>query len=513
MHAAPVTHVLVTPGTAFVVTGSRDGRLKFWKKRPEGIEFVKQFRAHTCPLASLAVSPDGLYLASCGVDGSCNLFDVINFDMIQMFKLPSPAVCAAWLPRQGQPLLLVCGDSQGRAHIVDRSKSPETAISTLVVHQSYMTTLTYVSGLECLLSTDAKGLIELWVPNGNLWAPPKGLSFTSKSSTDLYMLCKAKTFARSVAVSPDGSKAAFLCMDDKLRILILASGRLQCTYDESSGAQKSPGKCEASDAARRAVVHEQVRSECAAAVQNGLPQRNGSGSLCWDESSQLLLIPSMWGIKVLSTVDHRLLRIIGGAESDRYASLALFQGRVSANLDLGDAVTENTLPDDPTLFATSFSNSSVRFFLFSRRLPIVSEEENTGGRDVLNERPTDDVGSSASAPVIAAIPEVCVLHTSLGDIRLRLFPKLTPQTYDNFSGLVNKGYYDGLEFHRVIRGFMIQTGDPSGDGSGGESLWYPKTLIHQFILIRLTKVLSLDSGEENFKMSFGRICFTIGRGR
>lgn len=50
-------------------------------------------------------------------------------------------------------------------------------------------------------------------------------------------------------------------------------------------------------------------------------------------------------------------------------------------------------------------------------------------------------------------------------------PDVAPKTCENFVGLIEKGYYDGIIFHRVIKGFMIQSGDPTGTGSGGESLW------------------------------------------
>eukprot|EP00897_Mesotaenium_endlicherianum_P008459 jgi/Mesen1/7641/ME000004S07910 len=64
-----------------------------------------------------------------------------------------------------------------------------------------------------------------------------------------------------------------------------------------------------------------------------------------------------------------------------------------------------------------------------------------------------------------------VMHTSKGEIRLELFASECPKTVENFVALSKKGYYDGLTFHRVIKGFMIQGGDPSGDGTGGASIW------------------------------------------
>lgn len=66
---------------------------------------------------------------------------------------------------------------------------------------------------------------------------------------------------------------------------------------------------------------------------------------------------------------------------------------------------------------------------------------------------------------------VAVLETSQGVIEIKLFPDVAPKTCENFVGLVKKGYYNGLIFHRVIPGFMIQGGDPTGTGRGGESLW------------------------------------------
>lgn len=65
--------------------------------------------------------------------------------------------------------------------------------------------------------------------------------------------------------------------------------------------------------------------------------------------------------------------------------------------------------------------------------------------------------------------EIAVLETSMGTIRIRLFPEEAPKTVQNFKDLIQKGYYNGLTFHRVIEDFMIQGGDPNGDGTGGKS--------------------------------------------
>lgn len=66
------------------------------------------------------------------------------------------------------------------------------------------------------------------------------------------------------------------------------------------------------------------------------------------------------------------------------------------------------------------------------------------------------------------------LVTTEGDITVKLFPKYAPLAVENFLTHAKEGYYDGVLFHRVINDFMIQAGDPKGDGTGGESIWKGK---------------------------------------
>lgn len=67
--------------------------------------------------------------------------------------------------------------------------------------------------------------------------------------------------------------------------------------------------------------------------------------------------------------------------------------------------------------------------------------------------------------------KIAVIHTNMGDISVRLFAELVPMTVENFVTHAKNGYYNGIIFHRVINNFMIQGGDPTGTGRGGESIW------------------------------------------
>lgn len=72
------------------------------------------------------------------------------------------------------------------------------------------------------------------------------------------------------------------------------------------------------------------------------------------------------------------------------------------------------------------------------------------------------------------VTDTVILKTSMGDITVDLYGNSAPKTVENFIGLASAGYYNGLTFHRVIPDFMIQGGDPDGNGTGGESVFGDK---------------------------------------
>lgn len=66
------------------------------------------------------------------------------------------------------------------------------------------------------------------------------------------------------------------------------------------------------------------------------------------------------------------------------------------------------------------------------------------------------------------------LDTTMGSFTIELYPNHAPKACRNFTELSRKGYYDGVSFHRIIKDFMVQGGDPTGTGRGGESIFGDK---------------------------------------
>jgi cyclophilin family peptidyl-prolyl cis-trans isomerase len=85
--------------------------------------------------------------------------------------------------------------------------------------------------------------------------------------------------------------------------------------------------------------------------------------------------------------------------------------------------------------------------------------------------PSSSAGSVSWDGTLLSGKHTVVLKTSKGDITIELDADLAPKTVTNFVTLAKSGYYNNLTFHRVIPGFMIQGGDPSGNGTGGRSIY------------------------------------------
>jgi len=97
-------------------------------------------------------------------------------------------------------------------------------------------------------------------------------------------------------------------------------------------------------------------------------------------------------------------------------------------------------------------------------------EKTLAGKKAV-EPPAAVPGGKEKAVTLDPKEEIAVIETALGSFKLRFYPDAAPKAVENFKGLAKKGYYNGVIFHRVIDGFMIQGGDPEGTGSGGQSIW------------------------------------------
>jgi peptidylprolyl isomerase domain and WD repeat-containing protein 1 len=470
MHRDHVTHTAVSRKD-FFITASKDGHVKFWKKKPEGVEFVKHFRAHVGPVTGLAVSRDGTLLCTSSLDKTLKIFDITGFDMINMITLPFvPGVCE-WVTQKttGRPLVAVANAEGPEIYLYSINPDVENDVPTpkhvIRIHSAPVRLMKSNESFETVVSVDAKGIVEYWSTNDFAF-PASTVKFAFKTDTDLYEFAKRKTLPVSLEFSPDGLLFATMSHDRQVRIFRFMTGKISRTYNEALSvfvdAQKdgsSPYRLDPIDFGRRVAVEKALD-----VAKDKAPPSN----VIFDDSGNFVLYPTMAGIKVVNLVTNQLVRLIGKVEAtERFLAIALYQGRTQGSVETGDMRAD--AEEDPTLVCAAFKKN--RFYLFSRREPEEGEDILHGGRDVFNERPPKDETVAAAKPLASHLGSAAVIHTTMGDIHVQLFPAECPKTVENFATHSRNGYYNGLLFHRVIRGFMAQTGDPLGDGTGGTSIW------------------------------------------
>jgi peptidylprolyl isomerase domain and WD repeat-containing protein 1 len=194
-------------------------------------------------------------------------------------------------------------------------------------------------------------------------------------------------------------------------------------------------------------------------------------NVIFDESGHFILYGSILGIKAVNTVTNKVAKVYGQDEQFRALNLALYQGQPDKKgvMTTAMAASDNPLLQeaearDAMLVATGLGK--VRFFMFTNEAEI-----SKSARDVQNEKPQMQSGKKQSEVRQKQTGDQAIIHTTYGDVHIRLFPDVAPKAVENFVTHAKNGYYNGIIFHRVIRKFMIQTGDPLGDGTGGESIW------------------------------------------
>ena len=227
-------------------------------------------------------------------------------------------------------------------------------------------------------------------------------------------------------------------------------------------AGTAPVNLDAVDFGRRMAVERELDNPAARKRIN----------VVFDETGSFLLYGSLYGTKVINIVTNRVLKMYGKEESFRCLHLALYQGQPDQKdvVTVAMAASNNPLlksaeARDSMLVTTGFGK--VRFYMFTN-----DEEVDRSTRDIHNEKHRILNGSRKE---LEAKPtqtgSAAIIHTTYGDIHIRLFPDAAPKAVENFVVHSKNGYYNNVIFHRVIPKFMIQTGDPLGDGTGGESIW------------------------------------------
>ena len=490
-----IDNIYCTNKTDFIFTTSYDGVIQFWKKVPKGIEFVKKFNAHQNRISGTSINKDGNLICTCShKDLFIKIFDIINFYLLDYISLKYyPVLCEFIIAdtKSINNILAISEKDKGIIHILDINKKKE--ISLVTIHDnSIITNIKFNTKYNICLSTSNTGLIEYWCKstqesnntknninyifgkdneNNNdiieeeikFDFPKHSIKFKYKTQTDLFKLYdKTKKHAIiNLTLSP---KNNFFGIIDKTYTIYIFNFLTAKIIYQINNIHYIPQEGE-----NTKVINIEKDIDKYIETQN-------QPNIQFDESEKFLYYPTWEGIKLINIKTKELIKIIGKKEKLRFISICLFQGESLRNKS--GIITEKKLGEeninsdkiiDPLLLCTAYKSN--RFYIFSKEEP-----DNKIQRDMMNEeieeiKNKNQADKTRKNKEIIDLPEKAVIDTTKGEIFIKLFVNECPKATKNFISLGKRGYYDGLIFHRVIKNFMIQTGDPRGNGTGGESIY------------------------------------------
>lgn len=415
-----IVTVLANPqGGSLVMGAFKDGSVRFWHKKSEGLVLVKSYIAHpNKAVTGLEISPDGTQAVSIAdSDPIAKIYDLTSLDMCQSVNLHLRPHLVCWHGERQNHQLLVTDSDSNSVYSVDPEEDTKSSIKS--PHSQKIEFIRYNSTLHAFVSVDGSGIMEIWDKNGNF---PQLVAFRYKSETDLFVLKKTKSKVVALETSAPGEHFSTISLpDNKVRIFEFRSGKIVQQH------MWTPPQLQLKSYAPSMVFHP-----------------NGS----------ILAFCDGQGVQFLDTSSGSVLRILGNMnqrdESLLFEKIAWCCRRDLSGLS-AEVVTANNdmlhkeLRNNPMVVVSA--TESTRLYMF----------ENTGSEPEI------------SSTKMKKTDPIVTLHTTKGDIKVTLFQDLAPRTTENFLQLCKRKYYNQVIFHRVIKGFMIQTGDPKGDGTGGDS--------------------------------------------
>lgn len=423
MHKDIVTDMCQLEST--LVTGAVDGEIKLWKmatadeESESCLEFVKLFTTDGA-VRQFTVNARDKLMAAINDDSKCiTIFDMISFDLINMINLDFVPINICFTRYDNETRLVVTND-ENEILIIDIEEG-NTLYKAPEIHRSKVEHLYYNEKYHCMISTDLSGMIEYWTPGGDFDKPDT--VFQTKSGTNLYDIRKSRSKIIDISFTKDEEKFVIITCS-KIYIFGTKTGKLLRSLDLDVT----------------------------------------SSNVVIDGSGNYIIFCSSKGINILNLVDNST-RVVGSDEKLKFKKVLLMEPSLrEITIEMASSFSNELnnikMSSGSRVLLLAIGEDDQKIYVFDNQRKLVDKES----RDVKNEMTITKKGGKETATV--------TLHTNMGDIKIELFGNQAPLAVENFKELCARNYYKDIIFHRIIKGFMIQTGDPTGTGTGGDSIWH-----------------------------------------
>ncbi|KAH8057041.1 peptidyl-prolyl cis-trans isomerase [Aureococcus anophagefferens] len=420
MHRDVVSHAVVANRTAFLATASEDGHVKFWKKMQEGIEFVKHYHAAS------AHGRGGASVAVCGGEARRCASTARRPSSARACACTRGARRGAVLPRRAGPVRV-----RGRRQYW---RAPETR-----------------GGVD-----DEGNVAKIQETAADL--PADVVAFKRKVDTDLYALAKAKVAPCRVAGSRDGSKFAVTCADATVRLFDTRTGKLLRTLDErvdSLDAKRSQWRDRIKEHEEQAAKAAEASSSDSSSDDEG-PMPEGYVKPAKEKAPPPPPpAPSDAALAALVALDDLSYGRRSAAEREiqSKAGRGTFLGRWNCAFDeTGEVAAVVGAKDESERFG------ALAVFAGAAKLDAQAEQARRNQKAIeTGDETKKNVMSMGCEQTEEGTPDPSVFCTSFKRKRFYCLSRREPDP--------------GFDGENLTRGFMVQTGDPLGDGTGGESIW------------------------------------------
>lgn len=425
-----VTSLATQSSQGLVALGCKTGSLELRQHRRGELQLIRRLEGiFSSMIMQMEFSCDGANLAVIAQNGTIGIVDTRTADISVIRNPQTDEKIPTTLAWTISDTLWIAYDSS----VAIYNSTLQLIRELGELHKSAVLGLRYSAQIRCMTSWDDQGMIEIWGENGG---KPEGVSFQTKSDTELFYLRKLKRRIRDICVS--SRSFAVLDTDGRIVVFDLKSAKRRKEFDESVSTLQEMNKLGTGIVISSQEFEDRKQRET-----------KTNDQVTFDASGNFLVYPTLLGIKALNLKTSTITKFYGLNDGIRLHQVSLVQ-QFGRRLTVETAGAENQIVDKQTETDSAIIalDASGNVYLFGNE--VMKPRDIELGRNV-------SIKSTTPEPVSKEVSaRGATFHTSMGDIAVELYPTYAPKEVNYFVQNCEKGRYNGTSINQVIKNNTIR---------------------------------------------------------